>query len=250
MSSNEDLNKCQVCGEINRSGSNYCSGCGAVLKKVKETDDQNSPGGEGPGIKGRGDNRDGGETKPSQTEKVISKRNLFYLILGLLFLAGLLLYSGGEFDEPKVSGEAPKSAGTAVDLSSLNQIDSLERSVSKNPGDKESLLQLAHLLNDSGFKEKAVVRYEEYLKLDPRNADVIVDLGVCYYETGRNKEAIEVMEKALTIQPRHQIANLNLGIVNMASGLKDKAVKYWKKAVQIDSTNEIGRKAKELIKSH
>jgi Tfp pilus assembly protein PilF len=254
MNSLEDLKKCEVCGEINDYKSNVCIGCGAFLKKEVirsgsetigqgQSESGNSGGGKKPSFKEK-------VTKPVETQKILTKRSLFYLIFGLLLGAGVLLYSGGQFEEPKVTVGAGKDSRSGVDLENLNQINLLEEAVGKDPNDKNSVIRLAHLLNDSGFKEKAIGRYQDYLKFDPKNADVLVDLGVCYYETGKNKEAMSVMEKALTIQPEHQIANLNLGIVNMSGGFKDKAFAYWKKAIQIDSTNEIGRKAEELIKSH
>ena len=36
----------------------------------------------------------------------------------------------------------------------------------------------------------------------------------------------------------------------MTAGNSEKAIGYWNKAIEIDPTNEIGQKAKELIKTH
>ena len=36
----------------------------------------------------------------------------------------------------------------------------------------------------------------------------------------------------------------------MAAGNTDKAIEWWKKAIQTDPTSEVGREAKELLKSH
>jgi hypothetical protein len=36
----------------------------------------------------------------------------------------------------------------------------------------------------------------------------------------------------------------------MATGNKDKAIEWWKKALQTDPTSEVGKKAKELLKSN
>jgi tetratricopeptide (TPR) repeat protein len=78
----------------------------------------------------------------------------------------------------------------------------------------------------------------------------LVDRGVCYYELHKFDDAINSMEKALIFQPNHQIAQLNLGIVNMAAGNNDKAREWWNKAIQTDPATEVGKKAKELLKSH
>jgi tetratricopeptide (TPR) repeat protein len=78
----------------------------------------------------------------------------------------------------------------------------------------------------------------------------MVDRGVCYYEVHKYEDAINSMESALKFQPKHQIAQLNLGIVNMAVGNNEKAIEWWNKAIQTDPASEVGKKAKELIKSH
>ena len=252
---------CKVCGEINKAGSNFCSSCGAAISKESERDDlsknnnvsnltdssKNNKASKKKSAKGFS-----AEAKP----KILSNKKLSYLIIALVLIGAVVLFSSGMFDFPTATAISQDeqtnqvNPHAGVDLNSLNQITELEKTVRNNPNDKETLLQLAHLLNDSGFKDKAVERYHDYLKLDPKNADVWVDMGVCYYDTKHNDEAISAMEKALQIQPRHQIANLNLGIVNMSSGNKDKAESYWKKSIEINPTNEIGQKAKELLNSH
>ncbi len=192
------------------------------------------------------------EEAAEQKPKGPSRTAIFYLIFVLILAGAFILYSSGIFDGPVVTQTRQFDSNNphaGVDLSSLEQINSLEERIKNNPKDKEIQLQLAHLLNDSGLKTRAIEEYRKYLKMDPKNADVWVDMGVCYFETGKNQDAINSMERALKIQPQHQIANLNLGIVNMSSGNKAIAIKYLQKAIEIDSTNEIGRKAKDLIKS-
>lgn len=248
---------CKVCGEPNKIGSNYCSSCGAIISEKSgwnksEKEKLDNSGKQNSSTAGKRTSKNSNaESKPAS----LSTKKLIYIMLALILTGAFILISSGIFERPtnvtmvnQNSEQSNPHAG--VDLNSLNQITELEKTVNQNPNDKKSLLTLAHLLNDSGFKDKAIERYQEYLKLDPKNADVWVDMGVCYYDRGKNDEAISAMEKALKIQPRHQIANLNLGIVNMAEGNKTKAINYWQKAAQIDSTNEIGQKAKELLNSH
>jgi len=244
---------CSNCGEVIQENFVYCPGCGSIVGKdkknlYKKSSNKNSK---------TNSNAEGFANKQKNTNTDLklsfSKNKLFYLIFFLLLVGLVIVLSSGIFDKASVSiSQQPGNTDphSGVDLRSLEQINSLEEKVNKNPNDKQSLLNLAHLLNDSGFKEKAIDRYKEYLKSDSKNADVLVDLGVCLFETKNNSEAIKQMEKALTIQPNHQIANLNLGIINMTIGNSSKAIEYWKKAVEINSTNEIGKKAQELIKSH
>ncbi|MEK6552759.1 MAG: tetratricopeptide repeat protein [Bacteroidota bacterium] len=249
---------CKVCGEQINYEVKFCPECGAALKSKDDKQHLNKE--ENNSLSNSSEtkknNQKGKSKKASHQEnsvRIFSSTKLIYLILFLLVACGVIIYSSGIFDNPasvtssQLNNNNPHAG---VDLNNLEQINSYEETLKKNPGDKETLLHLAHLLNDSGLKTKAIERYNDYLKLDPKNSDVLVDMGVCYYETGKNDEAITTMEKALTYQPRHQIAHLNLGIVNMTAGNAAKAAEWWKKAVEIDPTNEIGKKAEELIKTH
>ncbi|MDP2035913.1 MAG: tetratricopeptide repeat protein, partial [Ignavibacteria bacterium] len=167
--------------------------------------------------------------------KVISSTKIIYIMIALLAFASIILVTSGIFDSTG-SVQATTDANTnanannphaGVDLNQLEQITELQKTVDSNPSNLDALLNLAHLLNDSGFKDKAIERYEQYLKQNSKAADVWVDMGVCYFELGKNSEAISKMEKALTIEPKHQIAHLNLGIVNLSSGNKEKALSWW-----------------------
>lgn len=251
--------KCNVCGEMNSTDAAFCTGCGAPLsvKRKQDTVETVDESLKETGIKSKSavKNKKKNSIDAKTAEKkpeALSKTTLFYLSFVLVLAGAFILYSSGIFDKPPLTQtqQFGDSNNPGVDLGSLEQINSLESKVKNDPNNKELQLQLAHLLNDSGFKTRAIEEYRKYLKVDPKNADVWVDMGVCYFETGKNQDAINSMERALKIQPRHQIANLNLGIVNIASGNRAIALKYWQKAIEIDSTNEIGRKAKDLIKSH
>jgi len=252
---------CKVCGENIESEANYCPNCGAVIEKskiekVSKDSDQlsetrnKSKKNNSKSVKGKIKKSVDDESK----SKIISYTKLLYVILPLLIIAVVILVSSGIFNSaatpPDTESNIPDNPHAGADLNKLRQITEFEDSLKQNPNDSQLLLQLAHLLNDSGFKEKAIERYNDYLKVDPKNADVLVDRGVCYYELRKFDDAIISMEKALIFQPDHQIAQLNLGIVNMAAGNNDKAIEWWNKAIQTDPTTEVGKKAKELIKSH
>ena len=89
-------------------------------------------------------------------------------------------------------------------MQNVQEISELENIVKANPENYDAMLRLAHLLNDSGFDQRAVNYYEKYLEQDSENADVLVDLGVSYFEMGNHAKAIENMEKAVSVNPRHQ----------------------------------------------
>lgn len=226
------MSKCKECGEKVNERFNFCPNCGAQLRNIKSAS-QN-------------------KVENNVNSKSISQKVIVISAFVLLIVGASILYFSGVFDSHKIesTSQSVKQTMPGADLSKLEEINSLEKQVNDNPENYEALLNLAHLLNDSGFKEKAIEKYQKYLKKFPKEADVLVDMGVCYYELGKNQSAILYMKEALKYQPNHQIANLNLGIVHLAMEELEKAKNYWKRAVELNPNNEIGKKAQELINSH
>ncbi|MCX7797860.1 MAG: tetratricopeptide repeat protein [Melioribacter sp.] len=232
--------KCTKCGEIIEPHFTYCPSCGSKLKKGKEVSETTL--------------KNGQKNNTLTQQKNFPIVKLLYILAFLIVVGGIIIYSSGTFDKPikdvSVNQMPNDEIHRGINLESIKQINALEEELKLNPHDKSKLLSLAHLLNDSGFKERAIEKYKEYLRLDPSNADVIVDMGVCYYELKNNEEALRLMKEALKYQPKHQIAHLNIGVVLLASGKREEAKQWWKKAVEINPENEIGKRAQELINSH
>lgn len=191
----------------------------------------------------------------TKKSKSISNGQLAVTIIILAVIAAFILISSGIFNSPEVGAQqkvnnVQNSTEPSVDLNVINEINNLEEVVKNNPNDHQSLIKLGHLLNDNGFYERAIQKYEKYLSMHPNEADVIVDMGVCYFELRKYDKSIEVIKRALKINPKHQIANFNLGIVYFAKQNNEEAKSYWAKARDIDPTSNIGKKAEELIKSN
>ncbi len=189
--------------------------------------------------------------------KKISITKIVYLVVLLLFIGMVILYAGGTFVSPKVVVAKVENNSANVDhnhnsanMNTLNAIKSLEADVENNPEDLNAQLNLAHLLNDSGFYDKAIENYKKYLLKSPNNVDVIIDMGVCYYQVGNYNSAISTMEKGISLNPKHQIAHFNLGIVCSANGDISKSEEYLKKAINIDPNSDIGIKAQNLLDNH
>ncbi|RMD50044.1 MAG: tetratricopeptide repeat protein [Ignavibacteria bacterium] len=225
---------CSVCGEKNEAKANFCSSCGAELQKKKgNTQKQVS----------------------NTNSKELNFNTIIYSLVGLFVVGAIILYVAGVFDSP---APVQNSVGqnftqnqnnphAGVDLNALQNIRNLEAQVKANPNDLNALLQLAHLLNDSGFYQKAIDRYKEYLAKNPDVPDVLIDMGVCYYNLGNYEEALKAMQKGVKINPRHQIGLFNIGIVNSAKGNIAEAKKYWKMAYDVNPMADIAKKAMNLI---
>ena len=192
-----------------------------------------------------------------ENNKQLSSTKIVYLIIFLFVIGMIILFGSDAFNSPKailnVSSDEQINdphVHDGADLSKLQEIKTLEDRIIAEPNNTELILKLGHLLNDSGFYEKAIERYKKYLSVKPNEPDVIVDMGVCYFQLSDFNLAIEVMESAIKINPKHQIACFNLGIVNSAAGNHDEALDWWKKAVEIDANSNIGKKAKKLLEQH
>ena len=263
-SSNDETNDvivCDNCGEENSPENFVCAGCGIRLKDKPEAEDVKSstePAGKKKSHSHhkKAPKRNVAPSKKQQqpSTKSLSKRELF-IIMGILLVAIVLILSlSGILDAKKVTdtdiGGVNQAQGSGVNLNNIQKINELEARVKANPNDKESILALAHLKNDSGMYEQAILNYKQYLKMDPKDADVRVDMGVCYYNLGDFKTAISQMETALKYNPHHQIAFLNLGIVNLSAGNIEKSKEWLNKAIQQNPDNSVGKRAKELLESH
>jgi len=187
------------------------------------------------------------------SEKKISGFQFSYIIIALIGLGIFLLFAAGLFDPlPKVvssvmNEQTIDEVHSGNNLNKLAELNRLEEEVKNNPGNYESLISLAHQLNDAGFFEKAIDNYEKYLEKFPRDVNVIVDYGVCHYELQNFDKAISVLKSALQIEPKHQIAHFNLGIINFAKKDLETARSWWEKTVEIDAHSDVGHKANELL---
>lgn len=244
----KDVNFCPNCGEENPSDAVICESCGIKLREgkrvvpVKKQTHQST--------KETAAKSGSAEKNPDDLDKT----KVIYVGLGILAILMFVLYSSGVFDtvpSRQINREtAQPGTSSGVNLANMQRINELENQVKANPEDAHLLLELAHLKNDSGLYENAILDYRKYLQTHEDDADARIDMGVCYYNLRQYDQAKAEMQKALEYKPDHQIGHLNLGIVNLASGNLEDSKKWLSKAVSLNPNNEIGRKAQELLQSH
>lgn len=254
---------CDVCGEENSVSSNHCSSCGAKLGQ-QITTNKTFPSQKVAKKEQKGNRENDSYKKENRSKqetikstKSLSPVNIVVLVFGLLLLGYIILDIAGIFDTPvnQVTNPTPQKGapleGTKqIDLTELQRIDDLEKLVIADTTKTDLILELAHKLGDSGFHERAIKYYEIYLRQNPNNADVNVDLGVIFFEMKQYNKAKFRMMKGLAFNPSHQIAHFNIGVVNSSEGKMDSAKIWWKRAVEINPATEIGRRAQELLNSH
>jgi Flp pilus assembly protein TadD len=112
-------------------------------------------------------------------------------------------------------GGAPGGAGQP----GMEQIQQLRAYVEKNPNDAEAVLQLANLNFDIRNWGRAEELYRQYLKLRPKDANVMTDLGISYRESRKFDEALAQFDEAQKLSPEHWQAYYN-EVVVLAFDLK------------------------------
>ncbi|MDT3696142.1 MAG: tetratricopeptide repeat protein [Ignavibacterium sp.] len=231
---------CNQCGSKLEINHKFCPECGAKIAFNK-----NSKSG-----------ADNNQNISTVNGKTLNPKIIYGVLIGGIVVIAVIMFSSGMLDSSSgvVSSvnqnEQQEVTNSGVNLNSLQAINELEAKVKQNPDDQQSLLELAHLKNDSGLFEAAIQNYKTYLEKNPADADARVDMGVCYFNLRDYPNAIKEMEAALKYVPNHQIAHLNLGVVNLSAGNLSKSKEWLQKAYDLNPTNEIGQKAEQLLKNH
>ena len=255
---------CDNCGEENSAENTVCSNCGVRLKggSFKQIPQRQlkSPAKEKQShlkqsVKQSRTIKGNKQSIPSVSVKQLELKNILIIGVAIIGVGLIILLISGAFDKTDSSSNngatsTGQNQSSGVNLANIPRINELEAKVKADSSDIETLLQLAHLRNDSGFYEQAINDYKKYLDKVPGNADVRVDMGVCYYNLKKYDDAIREMTTALKYKPDHQIAHLNLGIVNLAAGNIKESKEWLKKAVDLNPNSEIGKRAQELLQSH
>ncbi len=148
-------------------------------------------------------------------------------------------------------------------------MEMFEKLYKKNHKDPRILMGLAVAQQGAGFTESAANTYEDLLKVEPNNADAIVNLmgimkaqypsvtlkklqelrakypmnpgiptqmGILYGEQKNFEEAFRYLEIAASMQPINPSHVYNMAIVAERMGDASKAVKLYEQALQMDAS--------------
>jgi tetratricopeptide (TPR) repeat protein len=117
---------------------------------------------------------------------------------------------GATRDLPGSGGGQPSLAADPVARQKLND---LEAAVAKEPKNVELLVQLGNTAYDVEDWKKAVDAYERALKLRGADPNVLTDLGVAYRNLGNFDKALAMFTQASARDPSHWPSQFNLAIV-------------------------------------
>lgn len=168
---------------------------------------------------------------------------VFCLVLGV---ALGYLFRGSASPATTVSASAPVESSSTQNQRQGPQITPEQRKamvektvapllagLDQNPDDFDAVVKVANLYYDGQQYSDAIKFYERALTLQPRNADVITDLGTSFWYAGDADKAIAEFETALKYQPARASTLFNLGIVRW-QGKKDPngAVQAWQELLR------------------
>ncbi|HTQ79304.1 MAG TPA: tetratricopeptide repeat protein [Thermoanaerobaculia bacterium] len=173
----------------------------------------------------------------------MNKDNALFAVIGILlgFISGYLLHEvmaarqpprlrpgdvaaaaalgeGGEAP-PGEGGTGPADAsnpgppGAGGNAPPMAAIQQLRDAVEKNPNDADAILKLANANFDIQRWDRARDLYLRYLKLRPKDADTLSDLGIAYRQLKQFDQALAQFVEAVQIAPGHWQSRYNQAVV-------------------------------------
>jgi cytochrome c-type biogenesis protein CcmH len=154
-------------------------------------------------------------------------------LLGVLLVGGLY-YQFGRID---AIGYQPPSQEQEV----ANALSELEQLARQQPDNIEARVLLAKSMMQLGRFDAAQRYYSEALKLQPDNANLMVDYAESLFRAGKpdqpNAEAPQWIDKALVIDPQNQRALFFKGILLMQANQPAQAAAVWEQLLpQLDDS--------------
>jgi cytochrome c-type biogenesis protein CcmH/NrfG len=117
-----------------------------------------------------------------------------------------------------------------------------------DPKNADVLIQLGNLYYDHRVYPEAITYYLRALEVRPRDVNVRTDLGTAYWYSGDAKNAVAEYEKSMAVDPRHTATLMNMGIVKL-NGLSDSkgAIAIWEKLLRDNPQFPEKQKVLDLI---
>jgi len=140
------------------------------------------------------------------------------------------------------AASAPHPEMTPLDAD-LNDPQSLEKALEKNPGHTPIRMRLAELALRSGDAAKASEHLRAVIAQEPGNTEARLELGRALWDSGDRKGAETETAAILEIDPNNVDALYNLGAIQANQQQKEQAISYWTRAVTADPTSPSGQNA-------
>jgi len=107
---------------------------------------------------------------------------------------------------------------TAEAVEESGYVEFLEKSLASDPSFIPARLALARYLTEHDEKDEAEKQYRHALDFNPRNVQILNEVGFFYIKENRNPDAIEVLERARETETENQRTRHYLGLAYMRDG--------------------------------
>jgi cytochrome c-type biogenesis protein CcmH/NrfG len=166
-----------------------------------------------------------------------------YLLAIICLLAGLAMgYFLRGTSAPTVSAadnpSAPVAAPAASAATTGGDVDlqaaPLKMALTTDPKNVDLLVQLGNLYYDKHVFSTAIEYYGRALEVKPNDVNVRTDLGTAYWYSGSPQRAIAEYKQSLKVDPGHAQTLFNMGVV-YRDGMKDPAAAAatWEKLLKL-----------------
>ncbi|HVM72577.1 MAG TPA: tetratricopeptide repeat protein [Anaerolineales bacterium] len=101
----------------------------------------------------------------------------------------------------------------------------------------KAILERGNDLYKANCYMEAILCYDDALQLDPENASIWNNKGLCFNDMSLNERANSCYKKALEINPKYLFAWCNLGISLNRLGSYDEALQCFLRALELEPKN-------------
>ncbi|HET7842014.1 MAG TPA: tetratricopeptide repeat protein [Terriglobia bacterium] len=191
------------------------------------------------------------EAAPGWTAREAYLMAVVSLLAGL-FLGYMLHTPSAPTTAEAATSSAPAAAPAVNPMAAPTGAEAaaapLKLALSSDPKNYELLVQLGNLYYDKQAYAPAIEYYRRALELRPNEVNVRTDLGTAYWYTGLPQNAIAEYQKSLQTDPGHEQTLFNMGVV-YKDGLKDpsKAIAAWEKLLKLHPDYSNRDRAQALI---
>jgi tetratricopeptide (TPR) repeat protein len=183
-----------------------------------------------------------------------------YVMAAICLLAGVSVgYLARGSAPARPAAQVPQSVATPPAQQQMPSLDDIKRMADKqvepllaklqsDPKNAELLNQVGNFYRMAHQFKTAASYYEKSLASNPKNVGARTDLASCMYYQGDVDGAIAQLEKSLTYDPRHAGALLNLGLIRwQGKGDGAGAIASWQKLLKLNPGYENKEAVEKLI---
>jgi tetratricopeptide (TPR) repeat protein len=176
------------------------------------------------------------------------------VVFGLI--AGYVMgYQKATIDTPASSpaqtrAAPPSSGAPAAAVLDEAKVTAYRSVAEREPSNAAPRVQLGNLYFDAERYDDAIRWYADALKLNAKDVDVSTDLGVSYYYVNQPDKALAQFDQSLKLDPKHAKTILNVGIVK-AFGKQDLegAQRAWEQVLALAPNSPEGQAAQRALDS-